>query len=365
MRHCIFVGIDLHDRTMVLKWAVGSGRIRSVCYANDRPGREAMVERFGRLAEELDGAEVVFAYEASGEGFGLCDELCEAGFICYVLAPTRMPRSRKDRSQRNDGRDARKIVSILKAHVLAGCDLPSVWVPERQTRDDREVTRARLDLADKQTVVKNQVRSLLKRQGVVRPEGIGAGWCRGYRAWLRGLVRGGGPLSAEAKVALRTLIAQLGAIEKEIRHLDRDVAALSRQERYAHRADALTELKGVGLLTAMVFLTEMGDLSRFGNRRQVGSYVGLVPWMDESGESGERKGHITRQGPWRVRRMLCQATWARVRTDPSEREMYEGICRRNPKHKKKAVVAVMRRLAVRMWHAGLRAGQVEAVRNAA
>ena len=65
---------------------------------------------------------------------------------------------------------------------------------------------------------------------------------------------------------------------------------------------------GVGVLTAMVYLTEMGDLKRFCNRRQVASYVGLVPSMMESCKSGERKGHITHQGSFRVRKVLCQAS---------------------------------------------------------
>jgi transposase len=114
-------------------------------------------------------------------------------------------------------------------------------------------------------------------------------------------------------------------------------------------------LKGVGTLTAMVFLTEMGDLSRFSNRRQVGAYLGLAPSSAESGESNDRKGHITHHGNARVRKALCQATWSRVRSDGAEREVYDRIVKKNPKHKKIAVVAVMRRLAVRLWHIGCRA----------
>ena len=53
-----------------------------------------------------------------------------------------------------------------------------------------------------------------------------------------------------------------------------------------------------------------------------------------------------------MRRALCQATWARVRTEPRARAAYERIVKRNPKHKKIAVVAMMRRLAVLLWHLG-------------
>lgn len=95
----------------------------------------------------------------------------------------------------------------------------------------------------------------------------------------------------------------------------------------------------------MAFLTEMGDMSRFSNRRQIGAYLGLVPSQSDSAET-ERKGHITKQGPARVRGVLSQASWGRTTVD----DAYRRIVQRNPQHKKIALVAVMRRLAVRMWH---------------
>jgi transposase len=149
------------------------------------------------------------------------------------------------------------------------------------------------------------------------------------------------------------LLRQVAFLEGEIAVMDREVLQLSRGERYAEAGVALQEIKGVGLLTAMVFLTEMGDLSRFANRKKVGAFLGLVPSSNDSGEADDRKGHITREGSPRVRRVLCQATWARVAHDGNEAEVYNRIAARNPKHKKIAVVASMRRLAVRMWHVGL------------
>ena len=110
------------------------------------------------------------------------------------------------------------------------------------------------------------------------------------------------------------------------------------------------QLQGVGVLTALVFLTEIGDLGRFANRRQISAYLGLVPRSYESRAADDRKGHITRQGPSRVRRVLCQAVWSRIRQEGADHAAYQRLVKRNPKHKKIAVVAAMRRLGVRMWH---------------
>ena len=353
MKEHIMVGCDLHDKNMLLKIAVGRGKADKRLFGNTLGGRRAMVADLKKRSASAGGAEVIFAYEASCQGFGLYDEVTEAGHECHVLAPTLIARSVRHRRSKTDEKDADRILEILRAHVLAGIDLPSVWVPDLQTREDREVVRARLDVADKLARLKAQVRMLLKRNGVRKPSKLGKGWTGAYGAWLLGLTAARSELSHGARVGLASLLRQMRAVEEEIQSLGMEVAALSRKPRYAKPAFMMTLEKGVGQLTAMVFLTEMGDLSRFSNRKQVGCFLGLAPSANESGETSDRKGHITHQGPYRVRKVLCQAVWARVRTDLAAAEAYDRIVSRNPKHKKIAVVAMMRRLAVRLWHVGL------------
>jgi transposase len=70
----------------------------------------------------------------------------------------------------------------------------------------------------------------------------------------------------------------------------------------------------------------------------------------KAGQQNDRKGHISRQGPPRLRKVLCQASWVHVRHDAQARQIYQQLVLRNPKKKKIALVAVMRRLSVRLWH---------------
>jgi transposase len=351
MSNCIMVGCDLHMKTMVLKHAVGLGSVQGRTFANDRPGRRAMIGWLHQMQRGQGADRALFAYEASSQGFGLYDELRAAGVECYVLAPTKIARSPKHARSKNDGRDALRLLELLRAHVLAGNALPAVWVPDLQTRDDREVVRTRLDLADKRTVVKNQVRNLLKRHEVRRPAKVGAGWTDRCWGWLQGLAGGQVKgLGAGGRVALSSLLRQMENIDEEIDRLDEQVNLLSVTPRYAEQIRWLCTIKGVATLSAMVFLSELGDMSRFSNRRQLAAYLGLVPSSNETGERHDCKGHITRQGPGRVRKVLCQSTWSLIRTDPRFASCYAALVRRNPKHRKIAVVAIMRRLAIIMWH---------------
>jgi transposase len=348
----IMVGCDLHDRNMLLKIAVGLEASAKRSWSNDPSGRVAMIADLKRRAVAIGATRIVFAYEASGLGFTLYDELTAAGIECHVLAPTLIERSVKHQHRKTDERDAERILQLLRSWLLAGGRLPEVWIPDRQTRDDREVVRMRLEVADKLTRCKCQIRCLLKRNNASKPPM--KPWTGDYGVWLAHQAKS--ELPTGAGLALSSLLRQVEHLETERELLGDQVEHLAHAERYTRAAKALvSELKGVGVLTAMVFLTEVGDVKRFVNRQQVGSFLGLTPNSFETGEADDRKGHISRQGPGRIRKVLNQAVWASLRSDPDARAKYDRVASKNPSHKKKAVVALMRDLGIAMWHKALAA----------
>src|SRR5262249_55225945 len=86
MRQLFMVGCDLHDQSMLLMVARGRESAQRISVKNDSAGRIQMISKLKALAE---GSEVIFVYEASGQGFGLHDQLTAAGIQCFVLAPTK------------------------------------------------------------------------------------------------------------------------------------------------------------------------------------------------------------------------------------------------------------------------------------
>lgn len=353
MAHCIMVGCDLHDKTMMLKIAADQDRPGLRSWVTTASGRRAMIADLQRRAEQAGATRIVFAFEACGFGFRLHDELTAHGIEAYVLAPSKIARSARQRKRKTDERDAQLLLDRVRAYVLAGVEMPSVWVPDLGTRDDRELVRTRLAVAEDAAAVQARIRWLLKRNGM--ESAPAKPWTVPYGRWLRELPHRVLPNGASA--ALASLLRSVEWLWAETERLDAEVLALSETPRYASWVAALRRHKGVGVLTAMVYLTEMGDLRRFANRQQVGSFLGLVPSSFETGAHADRKGHITRQGPSRVRKVLCQAVWSRLRCVASERRAYDRIVQRNPKHKKIAVVARMRTLAITLWHEGLAAQQ--------
>lgn len=348
VRH-IFVGIDLGDKNSVARIAVDREASQRWGFVNNHAGRARLFQEVKRRGEQAGGALIVMAYEASSCGFVLRDEAWAAGIECKVLAPTKMEKSVEQKKNKNDDRDADDALEKLRGHVLAGNRLPTVWVPDLQTRDDREFVRTRLELGEKQTQVKTQIQMLLKRHGVEKPSELKSNWTVGYRQWLEALSQSG-PLEWGSRTGLASLLRQLKGIEIELAQLEKLLKELAEVDRHKPIIEALRKEYGVGLLTAMVYRTEIGQASRFRRGRQVGKFAGLTPTSHESGEQNDRKGHISRQGPPRLRKVLCQASWVHVGGDAHSRQMYQRLVEKNPKKKKIALVAIMRRLAVRLWH---------------
>lgn len=355
MSEVTMVGCDLHDRSMRLKVAVGKSEPHEKSFRNDGDGRCRMVEYLVEWARKHGSQRIVFVYEASGQGYGLWDLLTEYGLEAYVLSPTHLPKSRKSKKNKTDSKDALMLLEAARAFVLAGNDLPIVWTPPQRLRYDRELLRGRLEAAEAVTRIKLQTFSLLKRYGVSLPEWFckNRDWSRRFVGWLKEQVK---RLDQVLRPVLSTLIARFQLMHKQVSEFGRHLRKLAKTDRYRAGVAALCELPGVGLLTALTFLTEMGDLTRFSNRREVAAYLGLCPSAFESGQADDRKGHITRQGPGRVRKVLCQAAWTRVRCDQPTRAAWEKIQGGKAGRKKKAIVAIMRKLGILMWHRALAAG---------
>ena len=348
VRH-IFVGIDLGDKNSVARIAVDREKSERFGFINTRSGRERLLREVKRRAEKAGNAEIVMAYEASACGFVLRDEAVAHKMRCEVLAPTKMEKSVEQRKHKNDDRDADDLVERIRGHILAGNRLPVVWIPDAQMRDDRELTRLRTDLAEKTTQIKAQIQMLVKRFGLEKPSETGKSWTKPYRQWLSAQTESG-PLGRGTRQALTSLLRQLKFYEEEIDVMEKPIHQLAGEPRHQVIVEALMKEKGVGVLTAMTFSTEIGYAGRFSRGRQMGKFSGLTPTSHESGEQSDHKGHISRQGPPRLRKMLCQASWIHIRYDKDAGKFYRKLVERNPKKKKIAIVAVMRRLAVRLWH---------------
>jgi transposase len=221
-------------------------------------------------------------------------------------------------------------------------------VRARRDQDQRDLARikARDQLVRARTALANFVR------GVIKPFGVRLTKC-GVEALAK---RAPEQLPPELRATLEPVLETIADLSQRIRMYDRAIEKVS-AERYPV-TEHLREVRGVGALTAMAFVLVIGDPDRFAKSRTVGSYVGLRPKQDQSGDRDVPLG-ITKAGSSLLRRLLLQCAHYILGPhgeDCDLRRYGERIAARGGKvARRKAVVAVARKLAVllhRMWVTG-------------
>lgn len=354
MSQATMIGCDLHDRNMLLRVAVGRGKPCQFEFANNVKDRNRMVTRLKNIASEAGNGRIVFVYEASGLGHGLSDQLNDAGIECHVLSPNQLPKTPKSAKLKTDARDAQMLLEQVRGFVLAGNSMPVVWTPPMRLRADRELVRTRVDCGDEITRVKLKLKSLMKLNQLSLESPTKKLWTKVHLRDIR--TNQLGQLDIALSTKLNLLLKRLEYFKQEIQELDQAIKTLSQADRYQDACQELRKLAGVGQLVAMTFLTEIGDVNRFHNRREIAAYLGLCPASYESGKTDDRKGRITRQGPARVRKLLCQAAWVSIQRCSEAASTYHRIRQNQQKRTKKAIVALMRKLAIKMWHVAMSMG---------
>jgi transposase len=242
--------------------------------------------------------------------------------------------------RKNDRIDAERLAKVLYLDAV-----PAVHVPGETVLAWRGLIAHRNRLVKERTALKNCLRALLRGQGIAAPRSL---WSRKGIAWLRAL-----ELPTLLDVLRRdqllervlTVHTQIRRVESELNRIGQEHAAVT----------LLRTIPGVGMRTAEAIVAYVDDVRRFANVKQVGSYFGLVPSQDASA-AVNRLGHITKQGPSLVRRLLTEAAWQGIRRSPRMRAYFERIGQGNRERRKIALVATAHHL-VRVMVAMLRSGE--------
>jgi len=242
--------------------------------------------------------------------------------------------------RKNNRLYAQKLSKLLYLDAV-----PQVHVPSVNVREWRSLIEFRQKLLGRRVAVKNQVRALLRGLGMRPIKGL---WSKKGSAWLKGL-----ELSSLNGLRRQIMLDELQQVQGKIKQVEKELKKIA--DGHAGMT-LLMSIPGVGIRTAEAFVAYIDNPARFGRIQQVGSYVGLVPCQDATGEAN-RLGHITKDGPATLRKLLCEAAWQAVRRDAGMKRYFERIMKEDPDRKKIAIVATAHRLA-RMMLAMLRNGEV-------
>jgi transposase len=272
-------------------------------------------------------------YEAGYFGFWLHDRVVAFGASCTVTPPTLIPTESGNRVK-TDRRDSRKL-----AHLLAKGLLKRVWVPSEEARGHRQVLRRRRQLISDRIRAQNRILAELRFWGLDLPEPVRR-WTRAYVGQLHRLRFG----DAWMQQSFERLLGEYEFLDRQVADQTRLLKQLAETEPYRDAVQVLRGQRGLGWLTAMELLLELGDVSRFRRGDQLAAYVGLTPSQYSSADK-VRMGRITKLGKNGLRAALVESAWRVIARDPSLRQVYERIKVRAGA--KRAIVAIARRLLLR------------------
>lgn len=292
VRSTVFVGLDVHKKTIALAALGDSGTeflLEKVLETKD-------LSKLRKILKKLaDGHELEICYEASGAGFALARVIEDWGFRCAVIAPSKIP-VKPGEKRKNDRFDAQNLARYLRSGLLT-----CVHIPTSEEEEVRDFVRLRSTCGKDLRRAQQRLIKFLRRLGHVFHDGDH--WTQKFWTWTKQL-----PFAGVREETFTDLVHEVERLVDRLRRLEKRVAELAASPQYAPKVNLLRGFRGIDTTSAMVLVTELGDVTRFSSPRQLMSYLGLTPTEHSSGES-VRRGGISRAGNARCRHVTVQAAW--------------------------------------------------------
>ncbi|MDZ4064220.1 MAG: IS110 family transposase [Coriobacteriia bacterium] len=324
----IYIGFDVHSQHTT--YHVLNERKEKVCKGRI-PTQAPALMQFSCEMLALD-SEVHVAMESGGQSRWVTRTLLDNGLDAHVFHATEVAAKRPKKEYKNDENDAKDL-----AHgMLQGMYEMEVYIPTDEAQQMRQNTVQRQHFVEMRSLSQVLAKALLRARSLPVPKCLDS-----IKAWERLLKEhaGMGDLGFFLELHYQSYVhaeKMVDLIEARMRQTCEVSTGVNED------IELLTSIPGVGFVTAYALVGVIGELTRFPSAAQLSSYLGVVP---RSYDSGNRRqaGHITRSGPWYMRKLLCQcAHQARKGSNPLAAYFYSVQGRSGSA--KKAIVAVMHRI---------------------
>lgn len=323
-----YVGIDVSLKEVFISILDSSGKVVKEGPIKNSP---SAIDKF---LVEYKGKYEKIGLESGQFSIYLCTELRKLGYEVICVDARHMAAGLSARINKNDKNDARGIANMMRAGLYKEVYIKSSIDCERNV-----LLCSRRQLVEQRKRIRNMVRGSLKTYGYVLPVGISD---KKFVAEVRRYIDG---MSKTVQLSFTSTLSVLDAVTESIAKLDKELIGLAKS---SDECKLLMTVPGVGPVTAMTFIATIGDEKRFDDSEMVGAYVGLTPKQYASGEVN-RQGHISRMGSSECRSMLYEAANILLARYTKKCDIRTwGLKLAKKKGRKKAIVAVARKLAVTM-----------------
>jgi transposase len=323
----IVMGLDQHRAQITADWLdTETGEVKR--------GRVSPADRAGvcRFLERFRGRELEVALEATTGWRFVVEELRRVGAVVHLAEPAetaglRGPKKRA-KGDRADARHLRELVMLKR--------VPESWIPPEHILDLRSRVRLRHELGEQRSEWQQRIQATLYHHGCPQRRSLMLG---DGREWLAAQ-----PLPAVARERVTVALAMIDALDLQMRPIEKELRAYARRQAGCR---ALMAQYGIGELTAVTILAELGDCTRFSSSRHAVRYAGMDITVYQS-DQRRAPGHISRQGPPALRWALYEAAQVARRPGSPDREYYVQTAARVGGNR--ACLSVARKLLKRCYH---------------
>jgi transposase len=295
------------------------------------------VDSLRTLASRIDEvhAEPVCAVVESMTGARLVHDTLEGCGWDVEIADAQRAKGLAPLACKTDRTDSLVLATLSQRDLV-----PSIWLPDPEAREVRELARFRMHLVRHKSSLKNRVHSTLIQFGRACP--------------VTDLFGAEGRRLLERLDVPEPWRGNITASVELIDHLEGQIADINRRLRAEHAdhpyVPLLVTVPGIGRVLAFTIAAEIGEIERFPTPQKFVGYTGLCPRVVQSGER-DRRGSISKHGPTYLRWALIEATMHALR-HPAYAEGYQRTKKRLGKQRgaKVAQVELGRRLARAIWH---------------
>ncbi|MHB9142545.1 MAG: IS110 family RNA-guided transposase [Paludibacter sp.] len=330
----IFVGIDVHLKS----WNVSIFTEHLHHKTFNQSASAEMLSNY--LGLNFPGANYYSVYEAGFSGFWIHNRLKELGINNIVVNPVDVPTTGKEKMRKTDKIDSNKLGRSLRAKELEG-----IYIPNQESLEDRSLIRVRSSIVKDMVRLKLRIKSMLRFYGIEFPDEFqakGSHWSKRFMNWLKEI-----QLQHESGTyALSFLISQAEQQRTLLLATTKRIKELSQSNAYVKKMELITSIPGVGIITGMLFLTEIEDINRFDNQDKFASLIGIVPNCHSSGEDN-RTGEITPRGHNFLRKALIESSWIAVCKDPALSKAFSDYCKRMEPNK--SIIRIARKVTNRIY----------------
>jgi transposase len=295
MKSILYVGVDVDDKNFHgAALCVETGELFEFI---SKPTLGALLMQLEKLQEKEFDLKV--CYEASYIGYNLCRDLISHNIKCEIIAPSLIPK-KPGKRVKTDRLDSKKLAEYYAKGLLT-----SIYIPDEQDEQVRDLIRARSFLVKQRKNLKLYILSTCRRYKLNYKEETKSKeyWTNKHINWLT--VKMNKMPSTEKKI-FEILLYDFDKLNESIDSYDSEIIKISNEDRYKEKKDVLNCFRGLDTLSSMTLITELGDIRRFIHPEKLTSYSGM-DIVEYSSGGKEKKYHITKMGNKRIRTTVIEA----------------------------------------------------------